>query len=726
MSGIFRRKYFLKVLTILSLSFFVGINLISYISYRYYSTWMLDQMYRSNVEVLNETSRVNEFVSRNIVLTGMNLIHEPLIQGLMREDAPENFQVVQAIRRLDSVQAMGDYIHSIYVTNPYTSMVYATSNMDNRNLFRFMDQDVRSMVDNPHTISLHPIPRVLEEQGREIQVYTYLFYNRLIANPGHVIININLEQLNSMVLQDDHSMSVVLDDQERIIYHEDSGYFLKDSSSEEFVRRLRVYAQDSGSFLSNYQGVKSLVVYNRPQSQGWTFVRIIPYDQIMADLLGMQRNGVIISFTFLFMGLVGAFMLAQRIYRPIQNLMTGIKAHSIPPHGDELSIIQSHMNRMEQQTEELQIHNRAILSEMQQKILRDIVLGHITDAEAVEHLMEDYAIPMDMKGRYSMLLCYNGSGIISTQPKKLLPTEVFRDTIHQHTLHIFQGISHQGMNQFISGLKVQGAEFIVLDGEISGVHSFHQSFASSERLLKDRIFYPRGFVVDVKEYRRDARISYPMALEKELLQHLKRGEVQELREKLKEFVAFISTSGFDLFKFNAVRLLYALQALIAEQEIESSFEGDLRLSRDYLVHEVDGYDRVEDLSAYFFTIMSTIHEVLEEQKRAKQWKYVKQVDAIIESNYQNPQFGVPMMAEMVDISGTYLNQMYKASKNCTISETLLEMRMAKACVLLKESTMTVKDVAASVGFENHNYFYTVFKKHIGITPGKYKSNNEGS
>jgi len=49
------------------------------------------------------------------------------------------------------------------------------------------------------------------------------------------------------------------------------------------------------------------------------------------------------------------------------------------------------------------------------------------------------------------------------------------------------------------------------------------------------------------------------------------------------------------------------------------------------------------------------------------------------------------------------------------------MRMKRACELMKETALSVADIAEQTGFQTPGYFIKVFKNHFGETPGHYAS-----
>lgn len=54
-------------------------------------------------------------------------------------------------------------------------------------------------------------------------------------------------------------------------------------------------------------------------------------------------------------------------------------------------------------------------------------------------------------------------------------------------------------------------------------------------------------------------------------------------------------------------------------------------------------------------------------------------------------------------------------------ELIKTMRMKRACELMKETALSVADIAEQTGFQTPGYFIKVFKNHFSETPGHYAS-----
>ena len=48
------------------------------------------------------------------------------------------------------------------------------------------------------------------------------------------------------------------------------------------------------------------------------------------------------------------------------------------------------------------------------------------------------------------------------------------------------------------------------------------------------------------------------------------------------------------------------------------------------------------------------------------------------------------------------------------------LRMAKARKLLKESDMTVSEIALQCGYRSESYFHEMFREENHMTPGRYR------
>ena len=69
----------------------------------------------------------------------------------------------------------------------------------------------------------------------------------------------------------------------------------------------------------------------------------------------------------------------------------------------------------------------------------------------------------------------------------------------------------------------------------------------------------------------------------------------------------------------------------------------------------------------------------------------------------------------------YISTLLHKETGRTFSEILLEKRMERAVLLMKNTTLSLEEIAAMLGYSNHSNFYKAFKAYYGTTPREYSS-----
>lgn len=90
--------------------------------------------------------------------------------------------------------------------------------------------------------------------------------------------------------------------------------------------------------------------------------------------------------------------------------------------------------------------------------------------------------------------------------------------------------------------------------------------------------------------------------------------------------------------------------------------------------------------------------------------------------YRNPNldWSVSKMAASLNISGGYLEELYKSAFGISCMEDVINSRIALAKKYLIYDQYTINEIASLCGYHNIEHFYRQFKKITGSTPGKYR------
>ena len=126
-----------------------------------------------------------------------------------------------------------------------------------------------------------------------------------------------------------------------------------------------------------------------------------------------------------------------------------------------------------------------------------------------------------------------------------------------------------------------------------------------------------------------------------------------------------------------------------------------------------------ELNKVMGTYMGRILEFFIKQNENPNYSAVQYVKYYLEENYDQP-VELEQLAGKVGLSQNYLRTLFKEQVGKTVLEYSLDVRMEKACQLLKNRSLKVKDVSQAVGYENVSYFGMLFQKKYGVTPNEYR------
>lgn len=105
---------------------------------------------------------------------------------------------------------------------------------------------------------------------------------------------------------------------------------------------------------------------------------------------------------------------------------------------------------------------------------------------------------------------------------------------------------------------------------------------------------------------------------------------------------------------------------------------------------------------------------------AKKSDIKKQILSYIQENYAKS-ISLEDLAELSHMSPKYFCHYFKQNFSMTFLEYVTRYRIEKARILLKNTGLSVMEIGFSVGYENFSYFIRTFKRIVGITPAKYRT-----
>lgn len=145
-------------------------------------------------------------------------------------------------------------------------------------------------------------------------------------------------------------------------------------------------------------------------------------------------------------------------------------------------------------------------------------------------------------------------------------------------------------------------------------------------------------------------------------------------------------------------------------------------SRQMLIDCNYAYLEAKNFSQLLKNLYSRLDDyILEEQKKInkKIGKPISEAVSYIHENYAKP-VSQEEVAEKSNISTAYLSKLFKEELGIGFAEYLTQVRLEESEKLLAGTTLSIKEIAAAVGYPDEKYYSRLFKKNTGIKPTEYR------
>lgn len=105
---------------------------------------------------------------------------------------------------------------------------------------------------------------------------------------------------------------------------------------------------------------------------------------------------------------------------------------------------------------------------------------------------------------------------------------------------------------------------------------------------------------------------------------------------------------------------------------------------------------------------------------------LKRMNTVLQfiSKHYNEKISTSMLAKKCFLSEAYFCRFFKNEVGLSVSDYVNKMRIDKATVLLKNTSLSITELATNVGFDDINYFSRIFKKYKKMSPTEYRTHHE--
>lgn len=187
-------------------------------------------------------------------------------------------------------------------------------------------------------------------------------------------------------------------------------------------------------------------------------------------------------------------------------------------------------------------------------------------------------------------------------------------------------------------------------------------------------------------------------------------------------LSFLHSNQLDLCQTKYMIPLVQNRILFCNQiEQDSKLLGEVReLVSEYYRQEL-GYELA--VKAYIYRILVMLlryyaEQTISETEKDRQRKVLDRLTPVLEyiDSHFTEKLSLGQLAAMANMSSHYFCRLFKNLTGKSPTEYINHLRLNKAAILLRDSTLNITEVALSVGFNDSNYFSRQFKKYKQVSP----------
>jgi two-component system response regulator YesN len=117
-----------------------------------------------------------------------------------------------------------------------------------------------------------------------------------------------------------------------------------------------------------------------------------------------------------------------------------------------------------------------------------------------------------------------------------------------------------------------------------------------------------------------------------------------------------------------------------------------------------------------------IYEALKNDETASSRGYSNDIDKVLvylNKNFRN-EVSLETASKICNMNKSYFSRYFKKVTGIGFSRYLTTLRIKEASLLLKNTNMSIGEIAEKSGFESQQHFCYIFKKETGISAGEYR------
>lgn len=753
-------SFFKKMILYGCLVSMVPVIVLGFFSYMKSSNMIQDYVQKDKVQTIQQVRSNLEQTLQTVEYTLNHISDSTLINQALQEPLNEyQFRLYRDLRKeLAHLQSFDTRVSDVTMVNARRDWVLQNEGVSRLGEFPGREALI-SYLDKPYPSAW--IVKASRENATHSCDYTVSLVKKLPVRGndkyGLFLVDIPTCELKEMLsAQNDFEKVIILDQDYRVILHEDESLVGTSFRGKEYVKNLEMEEEkESGQFQVNIEEKPFTVTFQRSPFNDWIYISLVSIDELTAD----SKQIGLFSFTLCVVIGGSSFLViwfgSRRMYRPIQKLMHTIQER-IPQTKEtkqnEFQLINEQMSNLFLSQSQLEQKVQKHLPQLQSFFMSKLLQGKVKSDEIAEklstlgfsqytaqwkhHSVISLQLDSGDHERFSdrdlaLLLFAAGNVVEETVPRenRLVPV------IDDQTLALVIGSDVPLAERFEDDIykmceAIQGniGKSLNLKASIGISQPFKQwinvdtAYRESVESLKWRVQADECVIIHYHPEHHDKKVVqhiYPAHLAQDLLEAVSNTDEERAEELLKQLLLKLTAEepSFQDYQMALVRLLHEFVMGMQDMGISHyQINGEPASLYEQLV----ALHKPREIESWFLKgIVRPLIRILRDRRESQYQNLSDAMIDIVHRNYDQD-LTLEQCADKLHYNANYLSSVFKKETGLTFREYLAQYRLQTAKKWLTETSMTIKEIAEKLRYNNPQNFIRSFRKNEGMTPGQYR------
>ncbi|MDR6884967.1 helix-turn-helix domain-containing protein [Bacillus sp. 3255] len=737
--------------------------ILGWYSYTYSSRTVLEKVNESNEQLLRQTQLRVEQTLKTIDYSASQLLNTPMVSGAIgkRLAYTDTDLITDMYDSLIGIQTFELGIKDVFLYSMEKDWLISNSGLNEHSQLKMKDllQDFARMHQGSKWVSMDVSEYVEADPGLTSHPQTIMNIKKWPINSlnpqGMLAVMLTGKEMNNLINLDgsSHGQIYIVDENGKIVAHSEAGLIGSDLSHEAYMRQIAESGEGTGLFTSQIHDEDMSVSYRKSTYNGWIYISALPISELTKRAQGIAWTSLWVSLIALIASVVVAVFGTRSVYRPVRSIYrTLTNEKTVRGAKDEFGVIREGIQSLLTNQSKMQFQLAGQQEHMTELLVRKMLAGEAKSSE-IQDRLQYYGYTQEWDRMRVLLLQIDdlsGSRFdekdrdlllfaIGNIVSELVPSqERLAPIVYQDAVLLIAGSQASSEGAFKEkvyeiAVSIQKAvkRYLSIEASVGISRSFahwmdaEQGYAECVAALKYRVQLGREaalFIEDVQP-NKSKDVHYPKESAAQLIDAIQSFEPARAQEALAVFIANASQSAgsHNDYQLSLVRLLVDLIRLLQDSGI-SLYELNERERSlfDDLLH----LHAPRDIEAWFFEQIIEPSVRLLEQSRDTQFRTISdEVKRLIEDEFDTD-LTLEKCAARINYHPQYISRVFRQETGINFADYLAQYRLHMAKRWLRDTNMTVTDIADKLKYNNPANFIRYFRKMEGITPGQYRGKPE--